>query len=190
MAIDKNSNGFTFTFAIVMVAVVGTILAVLYSGLKPFQDENVRREKMQDILSAMNVKVKRDEAPAVYEKTIKKAFLVDANGKLVEGVNTDPTQGEAFALDVRKQFRDERARVITADQMKYPVYVAEKDGRPLYILPVVGTGLWGPIGAMWPWPMTPAPCWAAPSTTRGPGTGGGDLHAHFHQPIPGQEDRR
>lgn len=145
MAIDKNSNGFTFTFAIIMVAVVGTILAVLYSGLKPYQDENVRREKMQNILSAMNVEVKRDEAPEVYKNTIKSALLVDANGRLVEGINTDPTDGEAFALDVRKQYRDEKARVITAGEMKYPMYVAEKEGRPLYILPVVGTGLWGPI---------------------------------------------
>ena len=35
MAINKESNGFTFGFAIIMVAVVGTILASLAMGLKP-----------------------------------------------------------------------------------------------------------------------------------------------------------
>lgn len=145
MAIDKNSNSFTFTFAIVMVVVVGALLALIYSSLKPAQDENVRREKMQNILAAMNVHVARDEAPAIYQKTVTSVPLVDARGRLVEGVDTDPVNGPGFALDVQKQYRDEKARVIGADDMKYPLYVAEKDGRPLYILPVVGTGLWGPI---------------------------------------------
>lgn len=137
MAIDKNSNSFTFTFAIIMVAVVGSLLAFTYMQLKPFQAENVRREKMQNILAAMNVKVSRDDAPARYEELIKETRMVDAQGKEVEG--------DAFELDVRKQYKDEKARVITADQMLYPLYVAEQDGQPLYILPMVGTGLWGPI---------------------------------------------
>lgn len=137
MAINKNSNSFTFLFAIVMVVVVGSLLAFTYMNLKPAQQENVRREKMQNILSAMNVKVARDEAPALYADLIKDTRMVDAQGKLVEG--------DAFGLDVRKQYKDEKARVISADQMKYPLYVAEKEGKPLYILPMVGTGLWGPV---------------------------------------------
>ena len=62
MAFDKNSNGFTFGFATVLVVVVGTLLAVTYMGLKPAYDENVRREKMQNILGAMGVEVDRDAA--------------------------------------------------------------------------------------------------------------------------------
>jgi Na+-transporting NADH:ubiquinone oxidoreductase subunit C len=145
MAIDKNSNQFTFTFAIVMVVVVGTVLALLYSGLKPFQDENIRREKMQNILAAMNVNVKRDEAPALYEKMVQKAVLIDARGNEVPGMDTNPVNGPAFELNALKQYRNEKARVISEDQMQYPVYVAEKDGETFYILPLVGTGLWGPI---------------------------------------------
>ncbi len=137
MAIDKNSNGATFTFAIVMVVVVGTILALLYSSLKPYQDVNVEREKKQNILAAMNVKVKRDEAPALYDELVKDTKVLDANGR--------PTEGDAFTLDVMKQYRDEKARVISAEEMKYPLYIGEKDGSPLYIVPMVGTGLWGPI---------------------------------------------
>jgi len=137
MAIDKNSNSFTFTFAIIMVVVVGSLLAFTYMQLKPAQQENVRREKMQNILSAMNVKVARDEAPELYAKLIKDTKVVDSNGR--------PTEGDAFSVDVRKQYRDEKAGVIAADAMKYPVYIADKDGQPLYILPMVGTGLWGPV---------------------------------------------
>ena len=35
MAINKESNGFTFGFAILLVVVVGTVLALLAMGLKP-----------------------------------------------------------------------------------------------------------------------------------------------------------
>lgn len=137
MAIDKNSNSFTFIFATAMVVVVGTLLAFTYMQLKPAQQENVRREKMQNILAAMNVKVARDEAPALYADLIKETRMIDAQGKL--------TEGDAFGLDVRKQYKDEKARVISSEEMKYPLYVAEKDGKPLYIIPMVGTGLWGPV---------------------------------------------
>ncbi|MCB0813815.1 MAG: FMN-binding protein, partial [Flavobacteriales bacterium] len=137
MAFDKNSNGFTFGFATVLVVVVGTLLAVTYMGLKPAYDENVRREKMQNILGAMGVEVDRDAAPARYQELVKSAFLVDANGK--------PVDGDGFALDVLKQYKAWKAGEIEAGDMVYPVYEADKEGTKLYVLPVVGTGLWGPI---------------------------------------------
>ena len=40
MAINKDSNGYTFTFAITLVVTVGTILALLAAGLKDRQDRN------------------------------------------------------------------------------------------------------------------------------------------------------
>ena len=52
MAINKESNGFTFGFAIIMVAVVGTILASLAMGLKPQKKKNEEVKKKMDILSA------------------------------------------------------------------------------------------------------------------------------------------
>ena len=40
MAINKESNGYTFGFAIIMVAIVGTILASLAMGLKQQKKDN------------------------------------------------------------------------------------------------------------------------------------------------------
>jgi len=137
MAFDKNSNGFTFTFAAILVVVVGTLLAVSYMGLKPAYDENVRREKMQNILASMNVHVARDEAPAKYTELVHAPFLVDASGKKVDG--------DAFALDVLKQYKDWKAGVVRPEDMHYPVDPATHDGQTLFVLPLVGTGLWGPI---------------------------------------------
>ncbi|MBK9149321.1 MAG: NADH:ubiquinone reductase (Na(+)-transporting) subunit C [Flavobacteriales bacterium] len=137
MAFDKNSNSFTFIFASVLVAVVGTVLAVTFLALKPAYDENVRREKMQNILASMKVKVERDAAPEKYKELVKETLLVDAHGK--------PTDGDAFGLDVLKQYKDWKANVVKAEDMKYPVYKASTDGKDLFVLPMVGTGLWGPI---------------------------------------------
>ncbi|MFN3874616.1 MAG: NADH:ubiquinone reductase (Na(+)-transporting) subunit C [Flavobacteriales bacterium] len=137
MAIDKNSNSFTFLFAAVLVAVVGTLLAVAFLALKPAYEENVRREKMQNILASMNVTVERDAAPARYQDLVKETVLIDAQGR--------PVQGDAFSLDVLKQYKDWKAGVLQAEDLKYPVYKANVEGKELYVLPVVGTGLWGPI---------------------------------------------
>lgn len=137
MAFDKNSNSFTFIFATVLVSVVGTLLAVTYMSLKPAYDENVRREKMQNILAAMNVKVARDAAPDEYKKLITETLLVDASGK--------PVEGDAFSLDVLKQYKDWKAGMVKDADLKYPVYKANSAEGQLYILPMVGTGLWGPV---------------------------------------------
>ena len=40
MAINKDSNGYTFLFAIILIVVVGSGLAALSVGLKPAQSAN------------------------------------------------------------------------------------------------------------------------------------------------------
>ena len=46
MAIDKNSNSYTFGFAILMVIVVGSLLAVASQGLKTRQEKNATDKKL------------------------------------------------------------------------------------------------------------------------------------------------
>ena len=145
MAFDKNSNGFTFIFAIILVVVVGVSLAVTYLGLKPEHDENVRREKMQSILAAMNVEVERDAAPDIYKSTITETLMLDHEGHVIEGGNKDPLTGDAFTSDVLMQYKSWKAGEIKAEEMKYPVYIGKHEGQTLYVLPMVGTGLWGPV---------------------------------------------
>ena len=59
MAVNKDSNGYTFLFAIILVAVVGTSLASLSVGLKPRQTKNVEVKKKMDILGAVKVESTR-----------------------------------------------------------------------------------------------------------------------------------
>ncbi|MCB0795021.1 MAG: NADH:ubiquinone reductase (Na(+)-transporting) subunit C [Flavobacteriales bacterium] len=145
MAFDKNSNGFTFGFSIALVVVVGTILAVTYMALKPAYDENVRREKMQNILASLNVEVDRDAAPERFQQIVGRAGLIDAQGRPIPGDDKDPASSDAFQLDILKQYKAWKANELKAEEMLYPVYEANKEGKKLFVLPMVGTGLWGPI---------------------------------------------
>jgi len=145
MALDKNSNSFTFIFTIILVVVVGTVLAVTFLALKEPYAENVRREKMQNILASVKVKVERDAAPEKYKLLVREGLLIDAQGRVIEGGNRDAVSGDAFMLDVIKQYKDSKAGVLKAEDMKYPVYMAAVEGKELFVLPMVGTGLWGPV---------------------------------------------
>ena len=132
MAIDKNSNAYTFGFAILMVIVVGSLLAVASQGLKTRQEKNATDKKMMSILSAINIDATRENAQEMYNK-----YVIDS--KIISGKDLN---AEAFNVDIKKEFRDKN---ISVSDRNYPLYICEKDGDKYYIIPVVGTGLWGPI---------------------------------------------
>jgi Na+-transporting NADH:ubiquinone oxidoreductase subunit C len=141
MAVNRDSNGYTFAFAIILVVVVGTILALLAKGLKPMQDRNAEVKKQLDILSAMmdtdSLGITRKNAEEEFTKYVdlNDALVLDAQGNIKDGV-------EAFELDIKKEFKDKK---LDKKDRNYPLFIAKKDGETFYILPVVGKGLWGPI---------------------------------------------
>jgi len=128
---DVNKNSYTFTFAAVMVIVVAAVLSFAATSLKEKQDNNIRLEKMQNILSSINVEVERDGAEAVYTDFIKKELVVN-NFQPVEGI-------AAFDIELSKEV------VKTPSERNAPLYIAEKEGKTYFILPLRGKGLWGPI---------------------------------------------
>lgn len=142
MALNKESNGYTFGFAIVLVSVVGAILASLAIGLKPKQQKNQVVKKKIEILKAMVSaeeadKINRSNAEAMFDQYVdlSKAIVLDMSGKIVEGK-------EAFNVDIKKEYKDKNLK---EGDKSYPLFVANKDGKTLYIIPIIGKGLWGPI---------------------------------------------
>ena len=132
MAIDKNSNSYTFGFAVLMVFVVGSLLALASQGLKARQEKNATDKKMMSILSAINIDATRENAKEIYNK-----YVIDS--KIISGKDLS---ANAFDVDIKKEFRDKN---ISVSDRNYPLYICKKDGDKYYIIPVVGTGLWGPI---------------------------------------------
>jgi Na+-transporting NADH:ubiquinone oxidoreductase subunit C len=165
MALDKNSNGFTFGFAAVMVIVVGTILATLAVVLKEPQQANLKQEKMKAILMATGVMSANDDmalAPAKFEEVITKRLILKSNGEVkselsgpIDGTNKE----DAFNIELQKVYAA-KVKPIKAKYKKdpetmlakikeldldWPLYVASVNGETMYIVPMEGTGLWGPI---------------------------------------------
>jgi len=134
---DKNSSRFTFLFASVMVVVFAVLLAVAAIALGPFQAQNVKLEKMQNILGSIGVKSESKEAEKLFNQYIKEQVVVNSKGeKVTDGV-------QAFDIDLKK----EMDKVKTGDGAKqlFPLFVFNKDSSYYYIIPVRGKGLWGPI---------------------------------------------
>ena len=128
---NVNSNAYTFGFAGILVILVAAALASAATILKPFQDKNVEQEKMQNILSSIGVDKTRDEAAEVFDEYVVDK-LVLSGGEVVEGM-------DAFGVVMEKEARRPN------DERNAPLYIAEKDGETYYVIPLRGTGLWGPI---------------------------------------------
>lgn len=132
---DVNKNSYTFTFSAILVIVVGASLAFVAEGLKPLQKENVRLEKMQNILASVKIEATPEEAAAKFDQYIVEQVLLDNTGKVavIEGKT-------AFTVDVVKEYKTEEA-----ENRSYPLFVFEDGGKRKYIVPMAGKGLWGPI---------------------------------------------
>jgi len=93
-----NTNGYTFVFAIIMVLVVASVLAFTATSLKPLQSENVRNEKMQNILATVGIETSRDSAQALYDKYITETISLREDGSVDKSV-------DAFEVDLTKELR-------------------------------------------------------------------------------------
>ena len=129
---DRNSNLYTFIFAVVMVVVVAAALAFTATTLKPLQAENVRQEKMQNILSTIGVNVSRKEASEQFSDFVQQELALNADGTVNEDV-------DAFKIELMKETKK------PAQEQAFPIYIAEKEGKKFYVIPLFGAGLWKEI---------------------------------------------
>ena len=117
-----------------MVLIIGTGLAFTSEVLQPRKKQNKADKKMIDILSAIKIDVTRDNASDKYSEYIYDEVIIDYKGNVIEG--------SAFDIDVLFQYRD---KTLMPKDKKYPMFKAKKDKDEYIIIPMVGSGLWGPI---------------------------------------------
>ncbi|AFU69443.1 Na(+)-translocating NADH-quinone reductase subunit C NqrC [Psychroflexus torquis ATCC 700755] len=129
---DKNSNSYTFIFAIIMVVVVAVTLSFTATTLGPLQKENVRKEKMQNILSTIGIETSRENAEELFNKYITQQISLNSKGEEKEGVN-------AFDVKLSKELSKPE------EEQSFPIYVANYEGSEFYIAPLRGNGLWDAI---------------------------------------------
>jgi len=129
---DRNSNSYTFIFAVVMVVVVAAALAFTATTLKPLQAENVRQEKMQNILSTIGINVSRKEASEQFSGFVKQELALNSDGSVNKQV-------DAFKIELMKETKKPK------EEQAFPLYIAEKEGKTFYVIPLFGAGLWKEI---------------------------------------------
>ena len=130
---NRDSNAYTFGFAAAMVVVVASVLAFTASSLKDLQQENVRKEKMQNVLATIGIEIDRDGAEALFNKHITSQLALRNDGTVDESV--DPFSGIKLALELKKE----------PTQQRFPLYLADVEGASYYIIPLRGAGLWDAI---------------------------------------------
>ena len=145
MALNTEKNTYTLLFAVGLVVIVGTLLAAIDSSLKDKIRINKILEKQQNILYAIGINenegnsvnfIAADKAEQEFNKYITKQIYIQGD-QVIE-------DDKAYLIDVKKQ------KALAKDpshKRKLPLFIANKDGRNLYVAPIRGKGLWDAIWA-------------------------------------------
>lgn len=126
----RQSNRYTFMFALAVCVVCSLALSIVSEGLKERRELNVALDIKKNILKAADLrtslpaKATAQEVLDVYAAKIEER-VIDAQGKAVEGKKPgDIKEGEPL----------------------YPLYVYKEDGQVVaYCFPIIGKGLWSTL---------------------------------------------
>ena len=153
------TNRYIFTYASIMVILVAAILSTASMVLKPYQEANVKAEKIQGILASANIETSREEAASLFDQHIIEELAVDTDGNVV--MKTRDGKTEWFNNTIEKEVKYTRPFEINLKEELnilaetkdgtvertpiFPVYKLKKDGKEYFVVPVRGMGLWGPV---------------------------------------------
>ena len=138
------TNRYIFIYSSVMVIIVAALLSTAAMLLKPYQDKNIAIAKMQGILSAAEITATAEDAISLYDKNITEELVINPKGEIISIYkNKEFVKGDkrAFDVDIKKQLYKKSQ----GEAFDIPLYKAEIDGNLIYIVPLLGKGLWGPI---------------------------------------------
>lgn len=129
---NRDSNKHTYIFSVIMVLLVAFVLSFTSESLKELQNANVKKEKMQNILSSVGVNVSRDESELLYKDYISNELSLKSDGSIDDDV-------EAFDINLALEVKKD------SDIQRYPLYIANVKNEKFYVIPLRGSGLWAEI---------------------------------------------
>lgn len=133
MSKRTDSSSYTIIFSVILVVVVGALLAFFANFTQEMRVNNDKVKSQIDILSSMGIEATRANATEVFNKYITHQYIVEGD-KATENK-------EAYLVDVKKEQNNAKLGKV----QKLPLFVGEKDGKKIYIVPVRGNGLWDAI---------------------------------------------
>ncbi|MCL2028062.1 MAG: NADH:ubiquinone reductase (Na(+)-transporting) subunit C [Bacteroidales bacterium] len=135
------SNRYIFIYAAILVVVIAALLSTTAKFLQPFQERNVRIEKIQNILASAGIVSTKENAEQLFERHIVTEILIDRHGNII----TDDRR--AFDMDLKIELRklDELNAGKSNVEPAFPMFVCELNNEQIFIIPMLGKGLWGPL---------------------------------------------
>lgn len=145
---NTNGNAYTVIYTMIVVTLVAAILAFVAMTLKPKQDANIKAETISQMLTAAQFFTKdecsamgNDKVLEAYSQNIKEAYTINLKGEKVRDLNT-----EVKSIELQDGLKAQNKNIKDgSDAADLPVYVFNKDGKSVTVVPVYGAGLWGPI---------------------------------------------
>jgi Na+-transporting NADH:ubiquinone oxidoreductase subunit C len=116
MKMDKNNNVYIIVYSVVMVVVVAAVLAVAAMVLQPIQNKNIALETKGALLASVGVETDSRNVEAEYAK-----YITEIAVPTPDGEDSDKSS------------------------LHRVLFKSTAGGRTLYIIPVSGSGLWGPV---------------------------------------------
>ena len=143
---DRNSNLYTILFSVIVVTISTLLLVLAVILLKPYQEKNIRQEKMTDILYTIGLdkdalaakaakdgyKLNYDQIEKYFNTYCKKQYALKSDASIDKNV-------KAFDVKLKPELKK------NPKEQVYPIFIAEVDGKKYYIIPLRGKGLWDAI---------------------------------------------
>lgn len=126
------SNRYIFIYSAILVIIVAVALTVVAVQLKPAQQYNERVEKMQNILTSVNIESTPKNAEALFRQYITSSIVVNNQGDVLKNE-------VAFDINIAEENKKKAA------DRHLPVFICVNNADTLYAVPLRGKGLWGPI---------------------------------------------
>lgn len=138
------SNSYVFRYAAIMVILVAAVLSAVAMLLKPAQDKNVAVAKMRSILAAANIEASAENAIELFDKYIVEEEAISPQGDVI-GIykNQKLEKGEIRPFEIN--LKEELYKQTKGNEFQLPLYIADIEGKKLFIFPMLGRGLWGPV---------------------------------------------
>ncbi len=144
--LNKNSSGYIFGFALLVILVCGVLLSVVSGALAEKQYEERELERKKFILKAALgdelANVEKSEIAEMYEQRVKES-VVNSKGETVEGL-------AANAVKLKNEYKKlaKNGSLKEGESINLPVYmVMNSDASEVefYVVPTYGFGLWDNI---------------------------------------------
>lgn len=137
------SNRYIFIYSTILIIIVGVLLAIAASGLQPFQQANIKTEKIQYILNSAHIENNKQNAEKTYKEHLIAELLVDETGNILNTYDyrERTTEPKPFDIKIKEAFKEFQEK----GKSQLPIFILKKGSDTIYVFPMFGTGLWGPI---------------------------------------------